>query len=201
MSAMFDRLQRVFEDGHGAERPVTRIFAPVPIPERIRQAAVIVAITDREEPGVLLTHRPKTMRDHAGQVAFPGGKIDRGEDAPRAAIRELHEELGVDPGIVRIVGASDSIVTGTGFEITPVVGVIPSQVEITPDPTEVADWFEAPLRYILDPGNHLLREAEFKGVRKHNTEIHWEGHRIWGATAAIIRNLSLRLEWRELVGG
>lgn len=201
MSALFDRLARAFELGHGAERPIVTKFAPVTLKDTVRPAAVLIAVTDRPEPGVLLTHRPASMRDHAGQVAFPGGKIDQGEDATGAALREAHEELGVDPATVRVIGSTDRLVTGSGFEITPVVGLVPGNVTITPDPTEVADWFEAPLRFILDPQNHELKEAVFGGQRRVNTEIMWQEHRIWGATAAIIQNLSLRLAWQEIVDG
>lgn len=200
MSALFDRLQRLFDEGHGVEVPDLRDDARFAPPE-VRPAAVLIAVTERAEPGVLLTHRPETMRAHPGQVAFPGGKIDPGEDAVEAALREAHEELGIDPEAVRVIGASDRFVTGSGYDVTPVLGLIAPDVRIEPDPREVSGWFEAPLRYILDSANHVQKVGEFRGHERPYLEIEWQGHRIWGVTAAIIHNLSLRLAWQELVDG
>jgi 8-oxo-dGTP pyrophosphatase MutT (NUDIX family) len=199
-SALFDRLRRVFDEGHGVELPDLRDDARFAPPE-IRPAAVLIAVTDRPDPGVLLTHRPETMRAHPGQVAFPGGKLDPGEDALEAALREAHEELGIEPGSVRVIGASDRFVTGSGFDVTPVLGLIPPDLPIRPDPREVSSWFEAPLRFILDEANHVHKLGEFRGFERPYLEIDWQGHRIWGVTAAIIHNLSRRLAWQELVDG
>jgi 8-oxo-dGTP pyrophosphatase MutT (NUDIX family) len=200
MSALFDRLQRLFDEGHGVEVPDLRDDARFAPPE-VRPAAVLIAVTDRAEPGVLLTHRPETMRAHPGQVAFPGGKIDPGEDAVEAALREAHEELGIDPQAVRVIGASDRFVTGSGYDVTPVLAIIPPDLPIVPDPHEVSGWFEAPLRFILDSANHAQKIGEFRGHERPYLEIEWQGHRIWGVTAAIIHNLSLRLAWQEVTGG
>lgn len=200
MSALFDHLQRLFDEGHGVEVPDLRDDARFAPPE-VRPAAVLIAVTDRAEPGVLLTHRPETMRAHPGQVAFPGGKIDPGEDAVEAALREAHEELGIDPQAVRVIGASDRFVTGSGYDVTPVLALIPPDLPIVPDPHEVSGWFEAPLRFILDSTNHEQKIGEFRGHERPYLEIEWEGHRIWGVTAAIIHNLSRRLAWQEVVRG
>lgn len=200
MSALFDQLQRLFDEGHGVEVPDLHDDARFAPPE-VRPAAVLIAVTDRAEPGVLLTHRPETMRAHPGQVAFPGGKIDPGEDAVEAALREAHEELGIDPQAVRVIGASDRFVTGSGYDVTPVLAIIPPDLPIVPDPHEVSGWFEAPLRFILDSANHARKIGEFRGHARPYLEIEWEGHRIWGVTAAIIHNLSLRLAWQEVTGG
>jgi 8-oxo-dGTP pyrophosphatase MutT (NUDIX family) len=200
MSALFDRLQRLFDEGHGVEMPDLRDDARFAPPE-VRPAAVLIAVTDRTEPGVLLTHRPETMRAHPGQVAFPGGKIDPGEDAVEAALREAHEELGIDPQAVRVIGASDRFVTGSGYDVTPVLAIIPPDLPIVTDPREVSSWFEAPLRFILDSANHVQKIGEFRGHERPYLEIEWQGHRIWGVTAAIIHNLSLRLAWQEVVDG
>ena len=194
MSELFNRLRRLFDEGHGVELPGLlnqNQFAP---PE-IRPAAVLIAVTDRPEPGVLLTHRPEGMRAHPGQVAFPGGKLDPGEDAVEAALREAHEELSVEPSQVRIIGASDRYVTGTGYDVTPVLALIPPDLPIVPNPGEVSAWFEAPLGFLLDPANHVPREAEYQGRTRRYIEIEWDGHRIWGVTAAIIANLARRLAW------
>ena len=196
MSALFDRLKRLFDEGHGVELSGLHTDARFAPPE-IRPAAVLIAVTDRAEPGVLLTHRPSTMRQHAGQVAFPGGKLDPGEDAVTAALREAEEELALAATHVRIIGASDRMVTGTGYDITPVLGVVPPDLELVPNPHEVADWFEAPLAHLLDPANHAPRQVEWRGRVRETIEIDWQGNRIWGVTAAIISNLSRRLAWLE----
>lgn len=197
MTQLFDRLSRLFDEGHGTEVPDLRTDAHF-APERIRPAAVLIAVTDRQRPGVILTHRPTTMREHAGQVAFPGGKIDPGEDAVEAALREAHEELSIAPRDVRVIGASDRYVTGTGFDVTPVLGLVPPDLPIVPHENEVDSWFEAPLAHVFDEANHVQKEAIFRGRVRPYIEIDWEGHRIWGVTAAIIHNLSRRLAWREL---
>jgi 8-oxo-dGTP pyrophosphatase MutT (NUDIX family) len=156
-------------------------------------AAVLVAVTDRAEPGVILTQRTETLRKHAGQVAFPGGRIDPGEDAVAAALREAEEEIALPRGQVRLVGPVDTYVTVTGFSVTPVIGVIPPDLPLTPAAAEVADWFEAPLAFLLDPTNSQEREVDWQGQRRRYYEIMWNGRRIWGATAAMIVNLSHRL--------
>jgi len=159
-------------------------------------AAVLIAITDRPEPGVILTVRREHMRTHAGQIAFPGGRIDPGEDAVAAAIREAHEEVLVPPQLVEVVGAIEPYRTVTGYVVTPVLGVLPPDIALEPHEHEVADLFEAPLGYLLDPSNQRLRSALFQGRTRHYYEIVWNDRRIWGATAAMIVNLSRRLQWR-----
>ena len=158
-----------------------------------REAAVLVAITDRPRPGLILTQRPDAMRTHAGQVAFPGGRIDEGEDAVSAALREAQEELGINPALVRLLGEADPYCTVTGYWVTPVVGVIPPDLELAPNPTEVADWFEAPLDFVLDPANQRRMSAEYRGRMRHYYQIDWQGRHIWGATAAMLVNLSRRI--------
>ena len=159
-------------------------------------AAVLIAVTDRPEPGLILTVRRDHMRTHAGQVAFPGGRIDPGEDAIAAALREAQEEIALDPAQVEVVGALAPYRTVTGYEVTPVVGVIAPDLPIHPHEFEVADWFEAPLGYLLDPASHERRSALFAGAERHYYEIDWNGRRIWGATAAMTINLGRRLQWR-----
>lgn len=159
-------------------------------------ASVLIAITDRAEPGVILTVRREHLRTHAGQIAFPGGRAEPGEDAIAAALRESHEELGIEPGEVAIAGAIDHYRTVTGYIITPVVGVIPSDLPLQPHDAEVASWFEAPLDHLLDPAFQQRKSAVFGGRERHYYEIEWDGQRIWGATAGIIVNLSRRLRSR-----
>ena len=158
-----------------------------------RQAAVLVAITDRSEPGLILTQRRDDLRTHAGQVAFPGGRIDEGEDAPTAALREAYEELALNPALVRLLGEADPYCTVTGYWVTPVVGVVPPDMDLTPNPDEVADWFEAPLDFVLDPINQRCMSAEYRGQTRQYYQINWEGRQIWGATAAMLVNLSRRI--------
>ncbi len=166
-------------------------FAEADVP-----AAVLIAVTDRAEPGVILTVRREHMRTHAGQVAFPGGRLDPGEDAKQAALREAHEELLLDQGAVELIGAIEPYRTVTSYVVTPVIGVVPPDLPLTPHEQEVADWFEAPLGHLLDPANQHLRSALFQGQTRHYYEIIWNERRIWGATAAMIVNLSRRLQWR-----
>ena len=156
-------------------------------------AAVLVAITDRPEPGVILTVRREHLRTHAGQVAFPGGRLDPGEDAVAAALREAQEEIALDPAEVAVVGTGDPYCTVTNYLVTPVVGIIPPNLPLEAHEHEVADWFEAPLQFIIDPANQQRRSALFRGRERHYYEIEWEGRKIWGATAAMIVNLSRRL--------
>lgn len=160
------------------------------------QAAVLIAVTERPAPGVLLTRRTDTLSRHPGQVAFPGGRIDPGDSGPvAAALREAEEEIALPVGAVRVVGVADRYRTITGFEVTPVIGVIPPDLVLKPSEAEVAAVFEVPLDFILDSANHLEATVEFQGRNRHYYEILWDGHRIWGATAAMIVNLSRRLRW------
>jgi 8-oxo-dGTP pyrophosphatase MutT (NUDIX family) len=159
-------------------------------------AAVLIAITDRAEPGVILTVRREHLRTHAGQVAFPGGRVDAGEEPVSAALREAHEEVLLDPAAVEMVGALDPYRTVTGYVVTPVLGVIAPDLPLEPHEHEVADVFEAPLDFLTDPANHQRRTALLDGRQRQYYEIVWNGRRIWGATAAMIVNLSRRLQWR-----
>lgn len=158
-------------------------------------AAVLVAVTDRPEPGVILTVRRDHLRTHAGQIAFPGGRLDPGEDAVEAALREAHEELDLEPSAVQIMAALEPYLTVTGYSVTPVVAVIPPDLALTPHDLEVAGWFEAPLGYLLDPAQQRLEGAVLRGRERHYYVIEWNGRRIWGATAAMLVNLSRRLRW------
>ncbi|AIT78762.1 CoA pyrophosphatase [Novosphingobium pentaromativorans] len=201
MSTLFEQVSRRFERGHMAEP--SRLWNDPRIANiaSFKPAAVLIAITERERPGMLLLHRPSTMRAHPGQIAFPGGRIDPGETPVEAALREANEELGIDPAKVRVVGSSDLYRTGSGYEITPVVGVVPPDLEITPNPAEVAQWFEAPVDFVLDPANQQARTLEFDERTHKFVEIVWsergQDHRIWGVTGAILHNLSYRLNWND----
>ena len=157
-------------------------------------AAVLVAVTERADPGVILTLRPETMRKHPGQISFPGGRLDPDDDGPvAAALREAEEEIGLPRAAVDVIGTADRYRTITGFEVTPVLGVVPPDLALRPHPGEVAAVFEAPLRYLLDPAHQHVRTVEWRGEPRSYYEIDYEGRRIWGATAAMIVNLSRRL--------
>ena len=159
-------------------------------------AAVLVAVTDRAAPGVILTRRTDTLSRHAGQVAFPGGRIDPGDaDAIAAALREAEEEIALPRTAVTVIGAADRYRTITNFEVTPVIGVVAPDLVFVPASAEVAEVFEVPLDFVLDSANHIEATVEFQGRNRHYYEITWNGHRIWGATAAMIVNLSRRLRW------
>jgi 8-oxo-dGTP pyrophosphatase MutT (NUDIX family) len=160
------------------------------------EAAVLVAVTDRREPGVILTQRTETLRKHAGQVAFPGGRIDpEDNDATAAALREAEEEIGLPRSAVTVIGTVESYRTGTGYCVTPVIGVVAADLPLTLAEAEVAAVFEVPLAFLLDPANHVAASAMWQGRERHFYEIVWQGRRIWGATAAMIVNLSRQLAW------
>jgi 8-oxo-dGTP pyrophosphatase MutT (NUDIX family) len=191
--SLLDRLQEALSSPPSkppleGDLPELRAQAEVP-------AAVLVAITERPEPGVILTVRREHMRTHAGQVAFPGGRLNPGEDAVTAALREAHEEILLEPREVAVAGTIEPYRTVTGYVVTPVLGVIPPDLSLTPHEHEVADWFEAPLDFLLDPANQLRQSALFQGRTRYYYEILWNERRIWGATAAMIVNLSRRLQW------
>lgn len=158
-------------------------------------AAVLVPIVDRAEPTMILTRRLDTMRKHPGQISFPGGRIDPDDDdATAAALREAEEEIGLPRHLVDVIGVADLYRTVTGFEVTPVIGVIPPGLALNPHPGEVAAIFEVPFAYLIEPRHQIERSVEWRGSRRSYYEIEWNGHRIWGATAAMIVNLGRRLE-------
>ncbi len=157
-------------------------------------AAVLVPIIRAPEPRLLLTTRTSNLRNHAGQVAFPGGRIDAEDEGPvAAALREAQEEIGLDPAHVEVIGMGDPYQTGTGYAVHPVVGSIEPGLPLMPNPQEVADLFEVPLDFALNPTNHLLREAEWQGRMRRYYVIEWQDRTIWGATAGMLVNLSARL--------
>ncbi len=160
------------------------------------EAAVLAGLVPRAQgTQVLLTRRTETLRNHGGQVGFPGGRVDKGDrNVLATALRESNEEIALASEQVLALGYLDPFVTITGFRVTPVVAVIDPAFVPRPQPAEVAEVFEVPLDYLMDPDN--LREVAFEhgGRTRHVLEYRWPGQRIWGATAAILYNLRRRLE-------
>jgi 8-oxo-dGTP pyrophosphatase MutT (NUDIX family) len=158
-------------------------------------AAVLIPITDRPQPGMVFTLRATSLRNHSGQVAFPGGRLDPGdEDAIAAALREAQEEIALAPHEVDVIGRSDLFRTGTGFAIEPVVGIIPPDLPLRPNEGEVDAIFEVPLDFLLDPANRQYKTVDWEGGKRSYYEYQWEDRRIWGVTAAILVNLARRLD-------
>ena len=168
---------------------------PLAPADTLTPAAVLVPITDRARPGVILTQRTETLRKHAGQVAFPGGRVDPGETAVEAALREADEEIALPPSTVHVIGEANRYRTVTDYVITPVLGVVPPDLPLRPSEAEVASVFEVPLDHLLDAANHVAASTIWQGQTRHYYEIPWESRRIWGATAAMIVNLARRLRW------
>ena len=155
-----------------------------------RTASVLLTLVERASGlTVLFTERAAHLKDHAGQISFPGGRIGANETAIDAALRETHEEIGLRPANVEVLGFLDELLTGTGFLIKPVVGYVAAGSFVaTPDPTEVASVFEVPLDVIVDPANLIATHRERFGTRFRTYELQYGGYRIWGATAAILVN-------------
>ncbi len=192
------RLRQDLATGHARDLPIRSADARLQEEVSLAPAAVLIAVTDRAEPGVILTRRASHLRKHAGQVAFPGGRLDAADsDAVAAALREAHEEIALDPVHVDVVGISDRYHTWTGFDIHPVLGVIPPDLPFVPHTGEVEALFEVPMDFLLSPQNRQRKNLEFQGMTHHYYEILWEEHRIWGVTAAIIANLAKRLGYDD----
>ncbi len=163
-----------------------------PRPTEFRPAAVLVPLVTRDTGvTVLLTQRTEDMPSHAGQIAFPGGRRQKGDaDEAATALREAFEEIGLEPRFVKIIGAVDHYVTGTGFEITPVVGLVTPGFTTRADPREVADVFEVPLDHFLDEKNHKIdSRTSAAGLRRPYYAMPYGERYIWGATAGMLKNL------------
>lgn len=161
-----------------------------PKPARAIPAAVLVPIILHPAPTILLTLRAAKLSAHAGQVSFPGGRIEPGETPEAAAVREAAEEVGLDPRLPELLGRLPEHATGTGYHITPIVALVPAPLMLTPDPGEVEEPFELPLSLILDPKAPERRSREWQGERREFWVWPHDRHYIWGATAAILVNLA-----------
>jgi 8-oxo-dGTP pyrophosphatase MutT (NUDIX family) len=158
----------------------------------LTRASVLVPLIEREDGlTVLLTQRTEHLADHAGQISFPGGREEPEDaDAIAAALRETEEEIGLPRTLIRIIGRLDTYVTGTGYSVTPIVGLIRPPFPLERDPFEVAEIFEVPLAFIADPINHQRRSREFKGRTRHFYVLPYQQRYIWGATAGMLVNLA-----------
>jgi 8-oxo-dGTP pyrophosphatase MutT (NUDIX family) len=162
-------------------------------------ASVLVALVPRNEITVLLTQRTDHLTDHPGQISFPGGRVEPTDvDAAATALREAHEEIGLEASFVDVLGALPTYTTGTGFIVTPVVAFVRPGFAVKADPFEVAEVFEVPLAFLMNPANHRRHAIEVAGVRREFLSIPWDGlddqgqprrYFVWGATAAMLRNL------------
>ncbi len=159
-----------------------------------RPAAVLVGVREGVQPRLVLTVRTDHLQDHAGQVAFPGGRTDPEDtDAIATALRESEEEIGLERRLVTPLGFLDRFETISGYTITPVVARIDPDARLYPAPAEVAEVFEVPLSFFLEPANLRRYTMEFRGHRRDMVEFVHGGHRIWGATAAMVFNLLQRM--------
>ena len=160
-----------------------------------KAAAVLIPVVDHaHEATVLLTQRVDTLRAHSGQIAFPGGRIDPGDVSPAAAaLREAWEEIGLDAGHVTPIGYLDPYLTGTGYRVVPTVAVVEPPFHLTLNPAEVADAFEVPLAFLMEPGNHQRHSREFGGTLRAFYAMPYAERYIWGATAGMLRRLYERL--------
>ncbi len=197
-----DDIARILEEGHRRAHPdiiLGSSFDETPDGNHL-PSAVLIAITDRPEPGLILTQRSENLRKHPGQVAFPGGRVDPEDaDVVAAALREAEEEIGLPRALVDVIGVTDPFHTHTGYSIIPVVAIIPPDVDFVAAPDEVAAIFEVPLAYALDPTRRNVVITEFEGHQRDYHEIVWKDRRIWGVTAAMLVNLSYRLDPASLL--
>lgn len=193
-SLRLDAIREAFQ--HPVEWRVEPLFAQAFVPggdsyARARQAAVLMPLVQRKAGlHVLFTRRAAHLHHHAGQISFPGGRIESTDSGPiAAAIRETREEIGVDQRFVQVIGTQPTLLTTTQFLMTPVIGELLPGFHIRPDASEVAEVFEVPLAVLMDPGRHVLHRMESAlGHGRCYFAIRWQSHFIWGATAILIRN-------------
>ena len=164
----------------------------------LRDAAVLIAFVDRPDPTILLTRRTEHLSSHAGQVAFPGGSVDADDaDIYASALREAREEIGLPSGDATIIGAATPYLTGSGFRVVPVLAVIPPDLPLVPQETEVAAIFEVRADIVFDPAYYTRRSLEWKGRMRSFYEIGGSDEYIWGATAGMIASLGQKLGLAE----
>ncbi len=205
MNTIFSKPEFLARAGHGllAEAPVSWDISDddmnmkarmIPDGIKPKPAAVLVPVLSHGDGlSVLLTRRTAHLSNHAGQIAFPGGRRDDGETALKAALREAHEETGLDPRYVEPLGYLDGYLTVTGYLVTPVVALLRDGFELQAEAGEVADIFEVPLPFLMTPANRETHTREWQGLTRHYYAYPYGERYIWGATAGIIKNLGDRL--------
>ena len=155
-----------------------------------RAAAVLIPLVDRKDGmTVIFGQRSKSLTRHAGEVSFPGGRIEDGEEETTAALREAREEMGLDPSRVRVIRRLDTQRAGSGYSIAPLVGLITPPMDLSPDCIEIEDIFEVPLAFLLDPANHGRASIFWRGAVRCYSVFEYDSRTIWGATATIVVNL------------
>jgi 8-oxo-dGTP pyrophosphatase MutT (NUDIX family) len=184
--------------GRGDHEP-DPVMAAIAKVRPIRPAAVLVPIVEREEPSVLLTQRTAHLKDHAGQISFPGGKIEAGDASPAAAaLREADEEVGLKPHFITPVGYLDLYMTTFGFRIVPVLARVAPGFSLTLNPEEVDDAFEVPLSFLMTQANYQLHSRPWQGLTRTYYAVPFGERYIWGATAGMLRNLWERIYASEV---
>lgn len=198
VNSLVERLSRALDPVEGSPPVPARgdgdlNGAPSPTGRALRPAAVLAPLIMRETGlSVVLTRRADHLSSHAGQISFPGGRLNMGEQAAEAALRETEEEIGLPRSKVRLIGRFDPYETVTGFQITPFVGLVEPKARFRADPGEVAEIFETPFDFLMNPANHVLEERMFAGQLRRYYAMPHEGRYIWGATAGLLKALADR---------
>ena len=208
VETILERLRMVLDpvDGPLVEKPLRGDGdlndMPMPSGRKLKPAAVLALLVKREQGlTVLFTRRADHLQAHAGQVSFPGGRQMAGrETLAECALRETEEEVGLKPDQITLLGRWETYETGTGYAVTPFAGVIEPGFDLSPDPGEVAEVFETPFDFLMDKDNHKLEEREFAGMLRRFYAMPHQGRYIWGATAGMLRALSIRYAQGRPVG-
>ena len=183
------------EDARPKNRSVEDKYIKAENRTGLTHAAVLVPIISRDDGlTVLLTKRTENLKNHPGQISFPGGSVDDTDlNAQHTALRETEEEVGLDPSHVEVIGQLDQYIVGTGYLVSPVIGLIKPPFKLIRQEDEVAEIFEVPLDFLIEPKNFKRYAREFNGTVHHHFSLTWQSYFIWGATAGMLRNLSERL--------
>ncbi|MGY6661438.1 MAG: NUDIX hydrolase [Glycocaulis sp.] len=198
VNSLVERLSRALDPVEGSPPAPARgdgdlNGTPSPTGRALRPAAVLAPLVMRDTGlSVVLTRRADHLSSHAGQISFPGGRLNLGEEAADAALRETEEEIGLPRSRVRLIGRFDPYETVTGFQITPFVGLVDARARFRADPGEVAEIFETPFDFLMNPANHVLEERMFAGQLRRYYAMPHEGRYIWGATAGLLKALADR---------